>query len=228
VNGRLSIRAAIASAITALVLVPPAAAHGGGGALGFRSSVTSITPTAAGVNVRVLDYDDRLDLRNDTGKPLVVLGYDGEPYLAFRDGKVLRNRHSPATYLNDDRFGNVRLPAQADPKAPPEWEQVAQKEEYDWHDHRIHWMSRALPPGVAAAKGERHHVFDWKVPATLGGERLVIGGTLDYVPPPDSSPKLLIGACVLIALGGTAVVVLRRVRERRAGARGPADRTQSG
>ena len=112
-------RALLGVAIAALVVCSTAAAHGGGGALGFRSTVTRITPAAAGLTVTVVDYDDQLEVRNETDKPLVILGYQGEPYLAFRDGRVYRNTHSPATYLNDDRYGQVALPDQADPKARP-------------------------------------------------------------------------------------------------------------
>ena len=203
---------AVLAAVAALVLVPPAAAHGGGGGLGVRAANTRISPAAADVTVQVLDSDDRLVLTNTTGKPLVIEGYEGEPYLAFRDGRVLRNSRSPATYLNDDRFGAVEVPAKANPKAPPEWEQVAQKEEYEWHDHRIHWMSKVLPPKVAGAKGEPHHVFDWKVPGTLDGKRFAIAGSLDYEPPPGGNPTLLVGAAAVVLLGGAGVVVLRRRR----------------
>ncbi len=206
--------AVAAAAATALTLTPAAVAHGGGGALGFRSSVTGISPAAAGIVVAVQDSDDRLELRNDSGMPLVILGYEGEPYLLFDDGRVVRNERSPATYLNDDRYGNVELPSKADPEAPPEWSEVAQKETYEWHDHRIHWMSPTLPPKVAAAKDEPHHVFDWKVPATLDGRTLTIAGTLDYEPPPSGRPTYLLGALVVVAVGGVAAVWLRRRRER--------------
>ena len=211
---RRLVRAAAATAAAALVVSAAAAAHGGGGSLGFRSTVTGVRPTTEGVTVRVRDNDDRLELRNRTGKPLVVLGYEGEPYLAFRGGRVLRNSRSPATYLNDERFGNVELPSAADPEAPPAWEEVAQKEEYEWHDHRIHWMSRTLPPKVAAAEDERQHVFDWKVPAAVDGKPLVISGSLDYEPPPDESPRFLIGALIVIAAGGAVAVWLRARRDR--------------
>jgi hypothetical protein len=206
------LRLTVWAALAALVSSPVAAAHGGGGALGFRSTITKVIPTTAGVTVQVMDSDDRLVLTNKTGDPLVIDGYEGEPYLAFRDGRVLRNMRSPATYLNDDRFGAVEVPEKANPKAPPEWEEVAQKEEYEWHDHRIHWMSRILPPKVAAAKGEPHHVFDWKVPGTLDGKRFAIAGTLDYEPPPGGNPTLLVGAAAVVLLGGAGVVVLRRRR----------------
>jgi hypothetical protein len=208
-------RALVGVGLAALVVCSAAAAHGGGGALGFRSKVTKITPAVQGLSVTVVDYDDRLQLRNDTGEPIVILGYQGEPYLAFRDGHVYRNTRSPATYLNDDRFGQVALPEQADPKAPPEWEEVSPREDFDWHDHRIHWMSRTLPPKVKAAKDEPHHVFDWSVPARLDGQPLKIAGTLDYEPPPNKIPKPLIALLVAIVVAGGAAVWLRLRRERR-------------
>jgi hypothetical protein len=207
-------RALVSATLTALVVCSAASAHGGGGALGFRSKVTRITPTTQGVSVQVVDYDDRLELRNNTGKTLIILGYQGEPYLAFRDGRVYRNTHSPATYLNDDRYGQVALPAQADPKAPPDWDQVSPREDYDWHDHRIHWMSRTLPPKIQAAKDKPHHVFNWTVPARLDGKPLTIAGTLNYQPPPDKIPKVLIVILVLVAVLGAAAVWLRRRRDR--------------
>ncbi len=205
-------RALLAGVLAALVICPAAAGHGGGGALGFRSTVTRITPQATGLKVTVLDSDDRLEIRNETGKPLVVRGYQGEPYLAFRDGRVYRNTRSPATYLNDDRFGQVALPPEADPKAAPDWKEVAPRERYDWHDHRIHWMSQTLPPRVRAAKSEPHHVFDWKVPTTLDGRPTTITGSLDYTPPPGQTfnRALLVPIAFLVVAGALAVWLKRR------------------
>jgi hypothetical protein len=211
---RRLITRSLAGALVALALCSTAAAHGGGGALGYRSKVTRITPATPGLSVTVVDYDDRLELRNNTGKPLIILGYQGEPYLAFRDGRVYRNTHSPATYLNDERFGQVALPDQADAKAAADWEQVSPGEDYDWHDHRIHWMSRALPPEVQTAKDKPHHIFNWTVPAMLDGKRLTIAGSLDYQPPPSKIPKALIVLLVALIVGGAVAVWLRRRRER--------------
>ena len=147
------------------------------------------------------------------GKPLIVLGYQGEPYLAFRDGHVYRNANSPATYLNDDRFGQVALPDQADPKATPEWKEVAPRERYDWHDHRIHWMSRTLPPKVQAAKGVPHHVFDWKVPTRLAGQRTTIAGSSTTSRRRTRTfNKVLIVPMALLVLSGGAAVWLKRRR----------------
>jgi len=200
-------------ALAAAVIVPAAAAHGGGGALGFRSSVRTITPAATGLKATVLDYDDRLQVTNDTAKTVIVLGYEDEPYLMFRNGHVYRNARSPATYLNDDRFGQVQLPPQANAKAPPEWKELVDESRYDWHDHRIHWMSRTLPPKVQAHKNIAQHVFNWTVPITVDGKRAMIKGTLDYTPPAGGKfPFLLIVPPVLLFCAAIVLWTIRRAR----------------
>ena len=205
---------AAAAALVALSMCSSAVAHDGGGARGFRSTVEAIKPAVAGLDVTVRDSDDRLRLRNETGQALVILGYEGEPYLVFREGRVFRNAHSPATYLNDDRYGKVALPAEADASADPTWEEVAPRETYEWHDHRIHWMSTSLPPKVEAAKDSPHHVFDWEVPATLDGRTLAISGSLVYEPPPDGHPTILVLVLAAVVLAAGALVVLRRLSRR--------------
>ena len=68
------------------------------------------------------------------------------------------------------------------------WEIVAEREAFGWHDHRIHWMAKELPPRVATTPDEAQHVYDWEIPATLDGEALAVEGSLDYAPPPSASP----------------------------------------
>lgn len=210
---RLAATLTIVGALAALVVVPSAAAHGGGGARGFTSTVTTVAPPVAGVTVTVLQGDDRLLLRNDTGATVTILGYEGEPYLELRADGVFQNRRSPATYLNEERLGNVELPPTADAEAAPDWEKVSPRSAFEWHDHRIHWMSETLPPAVAAAKDESHHVFDWKVPAKVAGKPFTIEGSLDYAPLPGQSfPKPLLVPLVLLALAAVTIVVVRRRR----------------
>ena len=200
-------------ALVAIVVAPTAAAHGGGGSRGFTSTVTSVTPDTPGLSVSVRDADDRLLVVNDTGDTVMILGYEGEPYLELRADGVFRNTRSPATYLNDDRYGKVELPATANPKAPPVWEEVSPRPSFEWHDHRIHWMSETLPPKVAAATDTPQHVFDWKVPGRLGGKPLLIAGTLDYAPPPGQTfPTLLLLPLALLVVGGGLAVWLKRRR----------------
>ena len=67
-------------------------------------------PTAC--TVTVLNYDDRLELQNTSGEPVVIEDYDGQAVRA-----AARRRHGPgqhatreAFYLNDDRYGEVKVP----------------------------------------------------------------------------------------------------------------------
>ncbi len=176
--------------VAAAFLAPTAAAHGDGGARGFRSTVTSVRPSLDGVTVEVRDADDRLLLRNDGRQDVVVLGYDGEPYLRFAAaGGVFRNANSPATYLNEERYGGVDVPASASAAAEPRWERISRGRSYEWHDHRIHWMSTIDPPQIHRAEDEPHHVFDWNVPGTVAGKPLTIAGSLDYEPPPEEQVR---------------------------------------
>lgn len=209
-----------AAAVAALVACPVAAAHGDGAARGFRSTVETVQPASSGLAVRVLDSDDELQLRNSTGRTIVILGYDDEPYLRFSPDGVFRNARSPASYLNLDRYANVDVPEQADPKASPRWERVATGAIWAWHDHRIHWMSPIDPPQVRASRDRPHHVFNWQVPARIGGRKLTISGTLDYAPPDDdrSLLPLLVGAAVGVGTTAATIAVIVRRRGRRSGA----------
>jgi hypothetical protein len=197
-------RLVLASCLVALVACPVAVAHGDGAALGYRSKVVRVTPSLSGLEVHVIDGDDQLELTNTGGREIVVEGYEGEPYLRFSREGVFENQRSPAAYLNDERFGNVEVPATADPKAPPDWKAVAAGVSYSWHDHRVHWMSPAYPRKVEEAKDVEHHVFDWKVPGTVDGERLAIAGSLDYVPPGEGGSSYVLVSWIAAALVLTA------------------------
>jgi hypothetical protein len=199
-------RALAALLLLAAILAPPVAAHGDGEARGFRSTVTSVMPAVSGLSVLVLDGDDRLRLANRSNRTVEIEGYDGEPYLRFTPDGVFRNAKSAATYLNDERYGGVKVPADVGPKAEPVWQQVGRGRTYEWHDHRIHWMSTIDPPAVRNAPDRPHRVFAWKVPGTVDGEPLVIAGRLDYEPPPENGLtwRWLVPPTAL-ALAGAAV-----------------------
>ena len=108
---RLVIQCALVSAgLATFCLAPSASAHGGGGGKGYRSSIVRLVPASPFVHVTVVDSDDRLRLRVDGNHGVVINGYEGEPYLRFAPSGVYRNRRSPATYLNDDRYGEGQAP----------------------------------------------------------------------------------------------------------------------
>ncbi|HYZ81773.1 MAG TPA: glycosyltransferase family 39 protein, partial [Solirubrobacteraceae bacterium] len=74
------LRAAVmAVAVAALLAGPPAAlAHKGNPH--YRSTITHVTPAMHGLSVSVLNYDDRLQLQNTTGRTVTVFDYKGKPY----------------------------------------------------------------------------------------------------------------------------------------------------
>src|SRR3954454_12828369 len=191
-------------ALTALP-APGATADAHQGNPNFSSTIRGVTPRVAGLHVQVLNGDDRLELLNTTGRTVVVDGYSGEPYARIAaDGTVQINRNSPAYYLNDDRFGAVTVPDSADAKATPRWQAVDKTGRFQWHDHRIHWMSKVLPVQVKD-KSKRTKVFDWTVPVRIDGQGGRIAGTLTWVPKPGGGPPTTaIAAMAALVLGGGA------------------------
>jgi hypothetical protein len=197
--------------LAALSLAGPASAHVGGGAAGsdFDGRVTSVTPHVPGLHVRVLQFGDELEVVNDSGTEVLVPGYSEEPYLRIGPDGVWRNAHSPSTYINLDRFGKVRLPADADSNAEPEWVRISTQPRYVWHDHRTHWMSQGvLPPQAAADPSRSHLVFDWTIPMRSGGTDVTVTGELTWSPPP--SPWLVWPAYAALVLLGAAAGLLAR------------------
>lgn len=201
----------------------PAAAHGGGGtdATNFLSSIQGVAKPGpdgqpageaqvAGVSWRVIAGDVMLEVTNRTSKELSIPGYEGEPYLRISSDGVYRNRNSPATYLNEGRYGG-EVPAEASKDSKPRWEKVSDKPTYYWHEHRIHWMSLNLPPQVQNDQTSERVVFDWLVPFSMADEAFVLTGQLKWVPPLQIWPWLL-GALLLISLPFLGAMALRGER----------------
>jgi hypothetical protein len=187
----------------------------------YRSIITSVAPTVPGLSLEVLEFADRLVLRNHTGKTVTVYGYQGEPYArVMADGTVQVNTSSPAYYLNQNFYGSVNVPSSASPTAAPAWRAVDRTGELEWHDHRIHWMSPVLPPQVKN-RGKRTKVFDWQVPIQVGAKQGVVAGQLFWVPEEGTkTPVGAIVALVVIVLAGLALVIFVRRRRRRDGSPG--------
>jgi hypothetical protein len=199
----------------ALLAAPAAAAHQGNPH--YRSVVDSITPAVKGLTLHVLNYDDRFELTNRTGRTVTVQGYDREPYArVLGDGTVEVNKRSPAYYLNDDRYADVKVPASADPKAPPQWAVVDKTGSLQWHDHRMHWMGRNMPPQVKDTS-KRVKVFDYAIPISVGRQPARIRGTLFWQPDAGGGAPIGafagLGVLALLALGAVVVVRRRRSRE---------------
>jgi hypothetical protein len=186
----------------------------------YRSEITSITPEVKGLGIEVLEFADRLVLTNHTGKTVTVYGYSGEPYVRVQpDGTSEQNTRSPAVYLNTNFYGNVTVPSSATPAAQPAWVVVDRTGTFEWHDHRIHWMSPITPPQVKD-KGKRTLIFHWSVPISVGPQKGVVDGQLFWVPDSSKAPVAAIVALVAIVLLALGFVVWVRRRRARLGGLG--------
>jgi hypothetical protein len=215
-SGALRLAAATSSASTSESASPIADQ---GSNFNYRSEITSITPDVKGLNIEVLEFADRLVLTNHTGKTVTVYGYSGEPYARVQpDGTTEQNTRSPAVYLNTNFYGNVTVPSSASASLPPAWVVVDRTGSFEWHDHRIHWMSPVTPPQVKD-KDKRTLIFPWKVPISVGTQKGVVAGQLFWVPNSSKAPVAAIAALALIVLLALGFVVW--VRRRRAHVDGP-------
>ena len=191
----------------------------------YRSNITSITPSVSGLSLQVLEFADRLLLTNHTGKTVTIYGYQGEPYArVLANGTAEQNVRSPATYLNTSFYGNVKVPSSASPDASPQWVVVDRTGQFEWHDHRIHWMSPLLPPEVKN-KSKLTLIFDWQVPIEVGTQKGMIDGQLYWTPENSKAPVAVIVLGVLIAVAGALFVLFvrrRRAQARRGGSSGAA------
>jgi hypothetical protein len=203
-----------AAAVVALLLgAPVALAHQGNP--NYRSVITQVTPAVKGVDVSVLNFDDRLLMHNTSGKDVTIFDYSTptpKPYAQLlADGTVQVNTNSEAYYLNEDRLGETSVPK--DLGSEPKWKQLSRSSRFEWHDHRAHWMGKADPPGLKD-KSVTTKIDDWDVPIEIAGTTGAITGTLTWVPLDEGGLPLVAifaFAALLIALS-IAVFVIRRRR----------------
>lgn len=201
--------ATVLAGIAIIVTAAPASAHGVGGVQprNYETKLLRVDPAIPGIHLTVVDLGDNLILRNDTRHDVVVLGYDGEPYLRVGPRGVFENMRSPATYLNRSRIPTSKPPRFANPTASPVWHKVSSAPEAKWHDHRAHFMGTEDPPEVTRDTSSRHLIDRWNVEFRTNGKTVRASGELLYVPPP--SPWPFVGIAIVLA---GAVVLLSRTR----------------
>jgi hypothetical protein len=203
-----------AAIVATLLVAGPAYAHQGNP--NMESVVRTVTPETRGLSLAVLNRDDRFELVNHSDADVVIEGYSGEPYARIgADGEVAVNTRSPAFYLNDDRYANVTVPSDATATARPVWKELDRSGRFQWHDHRMHYMGKGVPPAVKDSS-KRQKVFDYTIPLRIGGSKGAIEGTLLWTPQAGGGPPAgaIAGLAILAAVGGAAVVAIRRRRKR--------------
>jgi hypothetical protein len=184
-----------------LVQAQPASAHtvSGVGATNWRTTLIGVSPAVPGLRVRVVNTGSDLEVSN-TGPEVVVLGYEGEPYLRVGPAGVYENTQSPSTYVNCSRQG-CPAPPGLRPDGPPDWRHLSSGHVVRYHDHRIHWMGGQPPPDVQRAPGQVHQQPVWTVSMRQGSSDIAVTGHLTWVPGPSPFPWLL----VALGLAGVAV-----------------------
>ncbi|MEA3020717.1 MAG: hypothetical protein QOI47_2241 [Actinomycetota bacterium] len=188
---------AFASVVTCtlLAIASPASAHSGKAlkASNNRTELVGLVPAVKGVTVRLIDADTRIELDCGTHR-VVVLGYDGEPYLRVDREGVFENLRSPATYLNTSLTGSVP-PTITNPAAAPVWRRVGDGPVVRWHDHALH-----VPPGQ---KLGARKISTWERPLKIDDATAVIRGRIVTLPARSRAPWLVLGAALtLLVLAG--------------------------
>src|SRR6476620_11261615 len=202
---RLVSRSAVVLLGTLVLLVVsagPASAHtiSGPRPSNYRSTVTKVEPPAPGVSVRIIDLGAKTELTNRTNTDVVVLGYEGEPYLRIGPDGVFENVHSAATYINRTRQGgSVPEGVDTSPALAPEWRKLSDGNSWAWHDHRAHYMGTGLPPVVQNSPGTFHHISVGEVKFVHNGVTSTAFVALDWVPGPSSWPWIPVMVVVFAA-----------------------------
>ena len=179
----------------------------------YRSHVVFVEGPGV-MEVEIVGGDAFVRLTAEPGVTLEVLGYEGEEYIRFDpDGTVNVNQRSPSKYLNDDRYANVELPAEADAEAVPRWEAVSADGTYSWHDHRTHWMSPTPPASVGQSDGTQTvQIFDWTLPLRVNAEAGAIVGTLTWIPSTTALPWFALTVATLVAVAAVSIRMGARSR----------------
>jgi hypothetical protein len=176
----------------------PADAHGLSGTqpTNFASRVRSITPDVPGLEVSVRDLGAKIEVRNDSRSEVVVLGYEGEPYLRVGPSGVYENLRSPSVFLNRSPTVTAKAPPSYDAHATPVWRRTGGGRTVAWHDHRVHWMGTSLPTAVRNSPGHIHIVSDWVVTLRYRGRDVAVHGDLVWIPGPSALPRLALAFVV--------------------------------
>jgi hypothetical protein len=205
------LRAALCAMFLLAFIAEPAVAHE---TPKYQSVYGGIQPSTSGLEAQVLGFDNQYELIDRVGKTVVVYGYQGEPYgRVLPDGTVQVNVRSPAYYLNQDRFGTTSVPASANAKAPPLWKDQDKTGRFIWHDHRMHWMSQALPSQVKD-QHKKTKIFNYSIPLSVNGKQAKLTGTLFWRGTPGGFPVGAIVALIAVVLGAVAFVIVVRRRRR--------------
>lgn len=206
------LRVVLATLLAFVCVLGPAGAalaHNGTGGENsdYRIEITGWQGDHTGVTLRVVELGNRLELERTTAESVLVLGYEGEPYVRLDADGVFENTNSPAHYLNRDRFASTNPPASASAAAEVSWSLVTGGSTFRWHDHRAHWMSTTPRADVQADPDVQHVVFDAnRIDLVIDGRDAAAIVRVTWLPQPERAVWLLVAT--LLGLATAAVLVL--------------------
>ena len=196
-----------AAFVVVLVGATPADAHTitGVAATNYRSEIVGVSPALPGVSVRLLDLGNRVELVNKGSVDVVILGYQGEPYLRVGPSGVFENSRSPSVALNKVTATTTATtttlpPTAANALPPPSWRRTGGGTSVRWRDRRTRWEGPA-PAAVRAAPGQAHVVVpQWLIGLRRADVDATVTGSITYIPGPSPVPWLAVAAVLLIAI----------------------------
>lgn len=238
--------AALAAALLSVAVVAPVAAHEGNP--DYRSEVRTVTPATVGVTVRVLDHDDSLELTNRSDQPVLVYGYEDEPYVRLlADGSVQVNEasatikaageeeehededHASAGYVlasYDYAHAGGEEGHHDEPSAEDRGSGTSDSVRWVTLDKtgRFAWHDdrikyrKTAVPPQVTDPSQETKVLDWRVPIRVGTQAGAIEGTLFWVGEPGSSDGFPVAAVVSLVVVALLAAAAVVVVRRRRGA----------
>lgn len=177
-----------------LTMASPASAHtvSGVAATNWKAILTGVTPSVPGLSVALVEGGSRVEVTN-RGPDVVVIGYEGEPYLRVGPDGVFENQHSPTTYLN---CGQAACVVPAGLAGAPLWKRIASGRTARWRDRRARPPSGPLPPDVAQSPHQVHQETNWQITMTQGSTPITVTGHYTWIPEPSPIPWLAVAAAL--------------------------------
>jgi hypothetical protein len=206
------------------LLVPAAAFGHGAEDDNYRTTILSIEPEGLPIDVR-MSKGDEIRFENEGDEDLVLCGYDTdacEEWVKIGPDGVFVDENSKAFYSNaeEDELGEVPEGAG---EGAADFQRVREAPAfYAYHDHRVHWMGRALPPGVDESNPDTQKVMDGQVEFRYGDTPGTVKVRVDYVGGKTFleryGEQLIVAAGVLFMVGFFVVDAIRRRRRAASGA----------
>lgn len=201
---RLSIAVALAGCLT-LIVPRVALAHGPLNPVA-SDYIATLAHVPAPLQAHVVDGDLRMWLRAPPRLTVIVLGYNGVPYLRFSRRGVQANTNSSMYYLN--LTPPVNPPPSFTRGKPVRWRLISGGHQYEWHDGRLGALAT-----VAVAASTRY-VGRWQIPLEVDGRLVSMSGPVLHRPAPSILwfwPIVVVLACFLAGLRVRSPELDRRV-----------------